>query len=140
MAVATVDDVATTLGRPLSEVTTEEQAQWDMWLGDAERQIRKRLGDITLLDQDDLAYVEREAVALKVKRPDPAQQITVTVDDGTVSRRYERDAGQVTILPEWWALLSPSTESAGIYSVRPYFEADQNADTYPPAPASLDWS
>ena len=140
MAVATVNDVATTLGRPLSGVTTEEQAQWEMWLGDAERQIRKRLGDTALLDQGDLAYVEREAVALKVKRPDPAQQVTISVEDGSVSKRYGSDAGQVVILPEWWALLSPSTESAGIYSVRPYFEADQNADTYPPAPASLDWS
>ena len=139
MAIATVDDVATTLGRSPSSLTTEETAQWSMWLDDAERQIRKRLGDVALLDQDDLAYVEREAVALKAKRPDPAQQITISVDDGTVSKRYDRDAGQVVILSEWWELLAPDIEAAA-FSTRPGFEADEYADRYPLESSSLDWS
>ena len=121
MAVATVDDVATSLGRP---ITGLEEAQVEMWLDDAERQIRKRLGDVTLLDQDDLAYVEREAVILKIKRPDPATQTTVAVDDASVTKRYERDTGQITILDEWWSLLSSVEDSAVGFSTRPHFEAD----------------
>ena len=121
MAVASVDDVATSLGRP---ITGLEEAQVEMWLDDAERQIRKRLGDVSLLDQDDLAYVEREAVILKIKRPDPATQTSVSVDDATVTKRYERDTGQITILDEWWALLSPAVDSSAGFSTRPYFESD----------------
>lgn len=132
MAVATVNDVATSLGRPISEVSTAEQAQWEMWLGDAERQIRGRLGDVSLLDQDDLAFVEREAVVLKVKRPDAARTVSITVDDGTVSKTY--DTGQVTILEEWWNLLSPNIQAAA-FSTRPGFEPD-NSDPYWPQ----DWS
>ena len=121
MAVASVDDVATSLGRPISGL---EESQVEMWLDDAERQIRKRLGDVSLLDQDDLAYVEREAVILKIKRPDPATQTTVAVDDASVTKRYERDTGQITILDEWWSLLSPTEDSAVGFSTRPYFEPD----------------
>ena len=120
-SVATVEDVATSLGRPISEVTDAELAQWNMWLGDAERQIRGRLGDVSVLDQEDLAFVEREAVVLKVKRPDPARTVTVAVDDGSVSKTY--DSGQVTILDEWWDLLSPAAQAAG-FSTRPGFEPD----------------
>lgn len=133
MAIATVDDVATTLGRSPSDLTAAETAQWTMWLDDAERQIRKRLGDVTLLDQADLAYVEREAVALKVKRPDPAQRVEISVDDARVARSYEKDTGQVTILTEWWELLAPEDEGT-VFSVRPYFQPDEFTST------SLDWS
>ena len=70
MAVASVDDVATSLGRPIAGT---EEDQVNMWLGDAELQIRLRLGSIADLDQDVVAYVEREAVAARVRNPGGAR-------------------------------------------------------------------
>lgn len=115
MAVITYEQVQTSLGRSL---TVTERAQAQMWISDAEVQIRARLGDLALLDQDLLAYVVREAVVSKVKRPDAASSTTVAVDDGSVTKRYDREAstGTVTITEEWWALLTPETE-AGAWTI-----------------------
>lgn len=117
MAVATVDDVATSLGRPISDAT--EVAQVTQWLADAELQIRVRLGDIAALDQEVLAFVEREAVVLRLRNPEGFQ--SESVDDYTY--RWGNEAGRVAILPEWWDMLSP-TAGSGAFSVRPSFEPD----------------
>jgi hypothetical protein len=117
MTVATVDDVATSLGRPITDVA--EVAQVEQWLGDAELLIAARLGDITLLDQAMLAYVEREAVVLKMRNPEGYQ--SETVDDYTY--RWGENRGRVSILDEWWNLLDPDA-GGGAFSVRPGFEPD----------------
>lgn len=115
----TYTTVETTLGRSLSDA---EQAQAGLWISQALTIISSRLGDTTLLDQDVLAMVVTEAVANRIKRPDSATQISVSVDDGQVSRTYESSTGGIEILPEWWELLSPASAGAA-FSVTPYYVA-----------------
>lgn len=117
MAVATYEDVAVALGRPISDVT--EQGQVTYWLDAVELQIKARLGDITALDQDVLKYVEVEAVATKMQNPNGYQ--SETIDDYTY--RFGTETRRVTILSEWWDLLRPATAS-GAFSTRPGFEPD----------------
>lgn len=113
MIAATVVDVEASLGRTL---TDEETVQAAVWLDDAEMQIRLRLGDVSLLDQQALAYVEREAVVLKLRNPDGKQQ--EAIDDYSY-RRYDANArGQVYITQDWWNLLSPNSRPR-IFSVMP---------------------
>lgn len=105
----TLDDIATTL--LLSPTPAEDSLigkAWTMWIADAQRQIRSRLGDLDNLDQDNLDYVVREAVAAKARQPDGVTQVSMTVDDGSVSKTYSRSTGLVTITDDWWALLSPT--------------------------------
>lgn len=102
MAVATVSDVEVELGRTLSET---ESAQVAVWLDRAERQIVKRLGPIANLDQGSVQDVETMAVAAKVSNPTGAS--SETIDDYTY--RLPAETRRVTILDEWWALLSPSS-------------------------------
>lgn len=121
MADVTPTQVATSLGRSLTPVETPQVAQW---LNDAALLIKDRFErqSLTLddLDQDNLAYVIREAVVLKVKRPDPASRSTVSIDDGTVTKEYNRDTGTIQILDEWWALLTPDKETQrGAFTIRP---------------------
>lgn len=120
----TSSDIATTLLRSTASVTDVEDLAWSMWITDAYRQIERRLGSLDDLVGEDVDYVVREAVALKAKRPDEATKVDVSVDDASTSRTYERSTGQVTILDEWWTLLSPAVDSSVGYSTRPTFEAD----------------
>lgn len=121
MAVIGFHDVETSVGRSF---TPTEQAQVAQWIGFAEKLIEARLGDLAALDQGLLAYVVTEAVALRVKRPDGATQVYTQVDNTSMSRSYEKASGQITILDEWWALLSPAGDSGAGYSTRPAFEPD----------------
>lgn len=110
MTVATWQEVAVALGRPSTDFNADQQAQISWWLTGAEMAIRIRLGDLTLLDQDTLRYVEVEAVADKVRRNGTRESsITVAVDDGTITRRYENPMGANDITEAWWDLLSPTT-------------------------------
>jgi hypothetical protein len=127
VAVATYEDVAVAIGRPISD--SIEQARVDYWLDAAELQIKTRLGDVTLLDQAALRFVETEAVAARVSNPSGYQ--SETIDDYTY--RFGTETRQVVIRDEWWRLLDPDT-GAGAFSARPYFVPDD-----PTAP-SLDWS
>jgi hypothetical protein len=110
MAVASVDDVATSLGRP---ITGTEEEQVEMWLGDAELQIRLRLGPIAGLDQEVVAYVEREAVAARVRNPEGYQY--EAIDD----YRYglPAESRRVAILDEWWDMLAPAGSTTA-FSIR----------------------
>ena len=121
MAVITYTDVATVIGRPISD--TDERAQVTQWIADVEMLIGARLGDLTLLDQSLLAYVEREAVAarMRYKADRNSQRTNVSTDD--VDSGLEHYF--LRVLDPWWALLSPGTsESTGAFSVRPSFDAD----------------
>lgn len=111
-------DIAVALGRTAPALGSTEHDQWAMWIADALMLITARLGDVSLLDQDRLDYVVREAVVAQVRRPDDVTSVDVAVDDGRVSKRYSSGSGRVTIRDEWWALLSP--ESSG----RRAFEVD----------------
>ena len=117
MATATYEDVAVALGRPITEPA--EQAQVTYWLNAVELQVRARLGDVALLDQEVLRYVEVEAVATKMQNPNGYQ--SETIDDYTY--RFGTESRRVTILDEWWALLRPAS-SGGAFSTRPNFLPD----------------
>lgn len=117
MAVATHEDVAVALGRPISDAA--EQAQVTYWLNAVELQIKARLGDVADLDEDVLKYVEVEAVATKMQNPNGYQ--SESIDDYTY--RFGTETRRVTILPEWWDLLSP-TGNSGAFSTRPGFAPD----------------
>ena len=133
MAVATYEDVAVALGRSITSEAEQAQVEW--WLQGAELLISVRLGDVSLLDQDLLKYVEVEAVVAKVRRGDSrVSSQTVSIDDGSVTNRYETSLSAADITDDWWNLLNPATGST-FYSTRPGFEADaaQWAVSTPPA-------
>lgn len=114
----TYHDVATTLLRTPPDPASTDARAWTMWIEDARRQIRRRF-DLDALDQDDLDFVVREAVAAKARRPGSERQVSISVDDGSVSRTYETGTGQVTILQEWWDLLTPDTDESGAWTINP---------------------
>lgn len=115
MAVA-IADIQTALGRTL---TAQEIDQANQWIADARLLIGARLGDLTLLDQPALDYVTREAVVARFRNPDGFQ--SESIDDYTY--RHGAETRRVTILDEWWNLLSPAVQS-GAFSSRPGFEPD----------------
>lgn len=103
----TVGDIAIELGR--ATPTGDQAMQWESWITQARYLIGKRLGDVAALDQGDVDYVVLQAVVAHVRNPDDATQVSVQVDDANVSRSYRTSRGRVTILDEWWSLLSPTT-------------------------------
>lgn len=113
------DTIAVALGRTAPVADSPEESQWLMWIDDARMLISARLGDLELLDQDQLDYVVREAVVAQVRRPDDATTVAVSVDDGSVSKAYRTSSGRVTIRDEWWDLLSPTDSKAGAFSIIP---------------------
>ena len=120
-----VPDIETALGRTLAEA---EARQAEQHIADALLLIGARLGDVELLDQPTLDYVVREAATARFRNPEGYQ--SETIDDYTY--RHGNETRRVTILPEWWDLLSPTTDS-GVFSARPGFVADDLETT-------LDWS
>ena len=109
-----VSDIETALGRTL---TGPEQAQATQWIADALMLIEVRLGDTADLNQSALDYVVREAVVARFRNPEGFQ--SESIDDYTY--RHGSETRRVTILPEWWDLLSPARFS-GAFSTRPTFE------------------
>lgn len=105
-----VSDIETALGRTLTET---EEAQAAQWLSDALMLIEARLGDPALLNQDRVDFVVREAVVARFRNPDGYQ--SEGIDDYRYT--YGSETRRVTILPEWWVLLSPRRGRA--YSVMP---------------------
>lgn len=103
-----VPDIETALGRPL---TATEQAQTTQWVGDALMLIEARLGDPAALTESAVDYVVREAVVARFRNPDGYQ--SESIDDYTY--RHASETRRITILPEWWELLSPA---ATAYTVR----------------------
>lgn len=120
----TPETIAVALGVAAPAADSTQYAQWQMWIDDALMLIGARLGDVTLLDQAALDYVVRKAVVAQTYRPtDGASQIDVSIDDGRISRRY--DGAGVTILDEWWDLLTPDGSGAvGAFTISPYGAAD----------------
>lgn len=115
----TPQEIAVALGRSAPTDGTAEYAQWALWIADARMLIKARLGNLDDLDQDVLDLVVREAVVAQIRRPDDATTVDVKVDDGSVSRTYRSSAGRVTIISEWWDLLSPAASTSGAFSIRP---------------------
>lgn len=115
----TPETIAVALGRTAPDEGSAEYAQWEMWIGDALMLIEARLGDLAELDQDKLNYVVREAVVSHIRKPDDATQVDVAVDDARASRTYSSSKGRVTIIDDWWELLSPKDSTVAAFSIRP---------------------
>lgn len=115
----TPEIIAVALGRTAPDADSAELAQWEMWISDAMMLIDARLGDPDQLDQARLDYVVREAVVAHVRKPDDATQVEVAVDNTRASRTYSSSKGRVTIIDEWWSLLSPKTSGPAAFSIRP---------------------
>lgn len=114
------DDIARTLEQEAPSESSATFKAWKQWIADARTQIRVRLGDLDRLDQEVLDYVVREAVAEKVRNPTGVKQSSVTIDDGTISKTYQGGTGKVTILDEWWAMLTPTgADDRGAFTIRP---------------------
>lgn len=121
------EDIRVALGRPPRD--DDERAQWDMWIKDAQIEISagpdgKQSIDLDTLDQNRLSKVIRDAVVAKVRRPDDATQVDISIDDGRVSKIYQSSTGSIYIRPEWWGLLG-LVAPAGAFSIRPGFVPDR---------------
>ena len=119
MAIIEWRDVQTSVGRAL---TLAEQGQVGLWAGQALLIIEGRLGDPGALDRRVLDMVVVEAVARRIKRPDDATQVSITIDGDTSQRSYQSSSGAITILPEEWVMLAASGSSSGTlgaFSIRP---------------------
>lgn len=114
------------LGRAATSI--DESIQWDLWIDDARLLIGARLGDLEALDQAKLDYVVREAVLSHIRHPDDATSVSVAVGDASESRTYRTGKGRVSILDEWWNLLSP-VQTSGAFVI----------DTYGCGSAHLPW-
>lgn len=122
MALATYEDVEIALGRSISTDAEQQQVEW--WLTGVELFITARLGDVADLNADVAKYVEVEAVVAKINRAGRSESsVSVSVDDGTVTRRYENAVSASDITDEWWQLLDPDSNTATA-SIRPSFDAD----------------
>lgn len=122
---ATASDVATNLGRSLTQA---EEAQAAQWIGWAESTIQRRLGDLGALDPDTLNMVIVEAVSRRLRMPEPVSQVSVSVDDGNVNKTYQKATGLIDILPEWWAALG--WVESGAFTVTPYGAPDASPDAW----------
>ena len=122
---AIASDVATNLGRSLTQA---EEAQAAQWIGWAESTIQRRLGDLAQLDPDTLNMVIVEAVSRRLRMPEPVTQVSVSVDDANVNKTYSKATGLIDILPEWWAALG--WVESGAFSVTPYGAPDTSPDAW----------
>lgn len=131
MTYATTAQVAIELGRLPESVSETETVQWQQWLDRVERSISTRfvragldLDAQVILgnpDADSVADVEIAAVVRKIENPSGDTSTTISIDDGSVTRRKE-GAGTVVgldLTDAEWALLLPAS-SSGAYSVTPY--------------------
>lgn len=114
----TANDVRIEVGRALTDA---ELAQATLWIESTRtiishgRDGRSQI-DLTALDQATLDMVVREAVADRIKHPDAAKQVSISVDDAQVSRTYEASSGRIAILDEWWDMLFPK-QSTGAFTI-----------------------
>lgn len=111
MAYALVSDVATTLGRAITDATEVDQV--NAWISDAELIIRSRLGDLSALDADVLRLVIKEAVARRVRNPDGKDN--ERIDDYSYGLVDDAKKVGISITDEEWAMLSPDGSSSGAF-------------------------
>ena len=120
---AAPSDVGTHLGRPLSDAETE---QFLLWIGWLEADIARRLPDPLTIDVTTAQRVVVQSIAAYIDNPSAASQVSIAVDDASVTKRYSRSSGRVEILPELWGDLG-WTGDTGAFSVTPYGAPDTAA-------------
>lgn len=111
MAYATVIDVATTLGRPITD--QDEQNQITNWIAKTERIISARLGNLDNLDRQILADVISEVVARRARNPDGKRN--ERIDDYSYTLDAAASAVELTLTADEWARLSQDGSTSGAY-------------------------
>lgn len=111
MAYATVIDVATTLGRPITD--PDEQNQITNWISKTERIISTRLGSLDNLDRQILADVISEVVARRARNPDGKRN--ERIDDYSYTLDAAASAVELTLTADEWARLSQDGSTSGAY-------------------------
>lgn len=111
MSYATVTDVATTLGRPITD--PDEQAQISNWISKTERIISARLGNLNALDRQILADVISEVVARRARNPDGKRN--ERIDDYSYTLDAAAAAVELTLTADEWARLSQDGSTSGAY-------------------------
>lgn len=111
MAYATVIDVATTLGRPITD--PDEQNQITNWISKTERIISARLGSLDNLDRQILADVISEVVARRARNPDGKRN--ERIDDYSYTLDAAASAVELTLTADEWGRLSQDGSTSGAY-------------------------
>lgn len=121
-------EVELALGRPLTESEVQQASRW--WLA-AERLIALH-APLDGLESTALVYVLSEAVAARVRVGGRLgeKRLDIQVDDARVSREWHTNPNDVTILPEWWAMLGIKIES-NVGSTQTYGEPDTAPTWWP---------
>ncbi|GIG27182.1 Gp19/Gp15/Gp42 family protein [Cellulomonas denverensis] len=121
MTYAVLTDVATRLGRPITD--TNEVAQVNAWLSDIEALILSRIPDLAAQIADGhpteavVKMVEANAVIRKIKNPDGKQN--ERIDDYSFGLNTDAARGDLFLTDEEWALLEPGS-GEGAFTIRPY--------------------
>lgn len=138
MTYGTVEQVAVELGRAAASITDLEREQWQQWLDQVERTIEdrfRRMG-MSLVEQvalgdpeaETVADVEVAVVARKARNPEGTTSTTISVDDGSVTKRREGskidDIGYLRLTDYEWDRLLPAGR-ADAWSTRPGFVPDR---------------
>jgi len=125
MTYATVDDVATRLGRPISQEA--EISQVSAWLEDVETVILARVPDLHervdsgAIPITAVVSVEAGAVVRRVQNPTPGRTSrTESIDDGSVTDRWESSTDPWAITDGEWTLLLPR-QTRGAFTIRPRY-------------------
>jgi hypothetical protein len=128
VAYATLTDVSTRLGRPIT--STDEISQVLAWLDDIEALILTRIPTLDALvtagtpTSAIVVMVEANAVIRKVRNPDG--KVSEDIDDYSYRLNADAARGDLFLTDGEWALLAAGS-SSGAFSVRPYFETDETA-------------
>lgn len=120
----TISDIEVGLGRPL---TNPEQLQAYQWVDDATLLITTKFGAAFAdLSASLVDYVIRASIVARFKGSDGdgLSSVSVAVDDGTVTKRWDSNKPQDDwLISGWFDLLAP-TRDAAAFSTRPGFDAD----------------
>ncbi len=125
MTFATVPDVSTRLGRPITN--PNEVAQVEAWLEDIEALILARIPDLADLvtagspTVQAVVMVESNAVIRKLKNPDG--KVSEGVDDYNYRLNENARKGELFLTDDEWELLEPGVVSSA-FSTRPGFTPD----------------
>lgn len=131
MAYATITDVSTRLGRPISDPL--EVAQVEAWIGDIESLIFARLPGLPAAviagvpTSTTVAMVEANAVIRKIKNPDG--KVSEGIDDYNYRLNENSRKGELFLTDEEWALLTPGSPD-GAWTITPYRAIDRRRGTW----------
>lgn len=120
MTFATISDVSTRLGRPITD--SNEVAQVEAWLEDIEAIILNRLPDLPARVAEGspsvvvLAAVESNAVIRKIKNPDGL--VSEGVDDYNYRLNENARKGELFLTDDEWDLLTPGAPD-GAWTITP---------------------